>query len=174
MSYLVLAYPKIDKKEYNWIQNFRKKYDIRFYGIVEPHFTIVFPINKVGESVFIKHVKKNAKNVETIKFSLNCSIIVKDSFSDYTDIFLTPDEGNSGIIKLHDRLYTGVLSSELRLDIPFITHIAIGASKDAGECKKLSDKINENNIHIKGVVNSLDLIWYEYPEVRTIEQIQLQ
>jgi hypothetical protein len=173
MSYLVLAYPSINKKDYNWIQNFREKYDIRFYGIVEPHFTIVFPINNVGESIFIKHVKKHSKDVKTINFSIKCSIIVKDSFSDYTDIFLTPDEGNSAIIKLHDRLYTGAISSELRLDIPFIVHIAIGASKNGLECKKLSDKINEKNLCIKGVVDSLDVIWYDYPEVRTIEKIQL-
>jgi hypothetical protein len=174
MSYLVLAYPLMDKKDYKWIQVFREKHDIRFYGIVKPHFTIVFPINNVRESIFIKHVKKHAKDVKTINFSIKCSIIVKDSFSDYTDIFLTPDEGNSAIIKLHDELYTGVLSPELRLDIPFIVHIAIGASKNTLECKKLSDKINEKDLCIKGVLNSLDIIWYEYPEVRTIEKIQLR
>ncbi|MGE5805432.1 MAG: 2'-5' RNA ligase family protein [Ignavibacteria bacterium] len=173
MSFLVLAYPTISQKDYNWIQKFRKKYDNRYYKIVKPHFTIVFPVNRIEESIFIKHIVELSKDNKQIDFTLKCSIIVKDSFSDFTDIFLIPDEGNSEIIRLHDKFYTGVLTSELRLDIPFIPHIGIGASKNSDESKKLSDKINENNFCIKGTINSLNITWYDYPKINTIKNIQL-
>lgn len=174
MSYLVLAFPKLSTRDYNWIQKFREKYDDRFYGVVDPHFTIVFPVYKIEKSVFINHVRKQTRDLKSIKFSIRCSTAVKDSFSDYTDIFLTPDEGNSGIIKLHDRLYTGVLRPELRADIPYIVHIAIGASKSAEVSKKLSDKINKQKFCIDGVINTLDIVWYDHPEVISLKKLRLK
>jgi 2'-5' RNA ligase len=173
MSLLVLAYPNINQEDYDWIQNFRERYDNRYYKIIEPHFTIVFPVSRLEESIFIKHIEGLSKDCKQIEFTLKCSTIVKDSFSDFTDIFLIPDEGNSEIIRLHDKFYTGVLKSELRLDIPFIPHIGIGASKNSGECKKLSGMINENNFCVRGTINSLDIAWYDYPEINTIKKIQL-
>jgi hypothetical protein len=70
-----------------------------------------------------------------------------------------PDEGHSKIIKLHDRLYTGVIESEIRLDIPFIPHIGIGNSLDAHSCKQLVDRLNADRFEIRGRVDQLDLIW---------------
>jgi hypothetical protein len=173
MSLLVLAYPKIVQKDYDWIQRFRKKYD-GYYKIVQPHFTLVFPVNNFEESIFIRHTENILKDFKQIEFSLRCSTIVKDSFSDFSHIFIVPDEGNSQIIKLHDKLYSDVLASELRLDIPFIPHIAIGGSKIPEECKKLSDKLNKIGFCIKGTINNLDLTFYNYPEVKTIKKIILR
>jgi 2'-5' RNA ligase len=173
MSYLVLAYPEINKTDYEWIQDLRRKYDQTFYNVVEPHFTIVFPVFKLDESVFRDHIVNLSKDVSPIKFSTRRSMVVKDSLSDSFDLFLVPDEGNSGIMKLHDRLYTEILLPELRLDVPFIPHIAIGSSKDPRECKKYCDLVNKENFCIDGVINTLDIVWYDYPEVRRIEKIRL-
>lgn len=174
MSYLVLAYPDISKEDYEWIQDFRSKYDERFYNVVEPHFTIVFPVYKLNESVFREHIVKLSKEVPPIRFSTRRSMIVKDSLSDGFDLFLVPDEGNSEIMRLHDRFYSGILLPELRLDIPFIPHIAIGGSADPQECKKYCDLVNEKRFCIEGVISTLDIVWYDHPEVRTIEKIKLK
>ena len=174
MSLLVLAYPNISKKDYEWIQRFRKKYDSRYYKIVKPHFTIVFPVNNIDESIFIRHIERVSQDYKPIEFSLRCSTIVKDSFSDFSDIFLVPDEGNSKIIKLHDEFYSDVLASNLRLDIPFIPHIGIGGSKFPEEYKKLSDKLNKKDFCINGIIDSLDITYYNYPELKTIKKIFLK
>ena len=171
MSFAVLAYPKINDDDYRWIQDFRKKYDNRYFNVVDPHFTFVFPVNKIEESIFIRHIEKLSYDVKIIDFSLRCSIIIKDSFSDFTDIFLIPDKGNSEIIKLHDKYYSGLLFSELRLDIAFIPHIAIGGSKNAEDSKKISDKINEAKFCINGTIDSIDIIVYDYPKVETIKKV---
>ena len=42
MSYLVLAYPKISKSDFDFIQDYRKANDPKYFLLVEPHFTIVF------------------------------------------------------------------------------------------------------------------------------------
>ncbi len=173
MSYLVLAYPEICKKDYDWIQRFRRKYDERFYTVVEPHFTVVFPVYKIEESIFINHIRKISEDIQPIEFSIGCSMIVKDSFSEFHDLFLVPDKGNSDIIRMHDKFYTGILFPELRLDIPFIPHIAIGGSDNPQECKIYSDMVNENKFCINGIINSLDIVWYDHPEVKTVEKIKL-
>lgn len=42
MSYLVLAYPEVNLNDYEWVEAFRRCNDELYYGVVEPHFSIVF------------------------------------------------------------------------------------------------------------------------------------
>jgi len=174
MALLVLAYPQIEKRDYEWIQNIRRKEDERYYNIVEPHFTMVFPVLNIGQDLFIEHVEKVSRKYGTFYFAIRCAQIVKDSFSDYTDVFLIPEEGYRIFVKLHDSLYTGLLEKELRLDIPFIPHIGIANSKDPWKCKRLADKINSENPEIIGAVNKLSIVNYENDKVTDIEDIFLK
>jgi len=173
MSLLVLAYPQLEKKEYDWIQSFRKKYDERYYNLVEPHFTLVFPVDNIEQNVFINHVSKAAKKFKEFYFVLRCSQIVKDSFSDYTDVFLIPEEGYRIFVKLHDELYSGILENELRLDIPFIPHLGLANSKDPKKCKLLADEINSTNPEIFGAINKLDVVSYLNNKIVSIKEINL-
>ena len=173
-SLLIVAFPQLQQKDYNRIQSIRQKYDERYFSIIEPHFTIVFPVFNCDRQLFIDHAADICKDIKTIKFTIRTTTIVKDSFSDYTDIFLVPDEGNSDIIKLHDKLYSGILAKELRLDIPFIPHIGIGASKIAEEAKKLSGEINKENFNIGGAIDKLNVIEYAYPHVKSLTTIELR
>lgn len=174
MSLLVLAYPTIDKKDFNWIQSIRKEHDERYYKIVNPHFTIVFPVNNCEYELFKQHVEKITKKFGTFFFVLRCAQIVKDSFSNYTDVFLIPEEGYRLFVKLHDALYTGILEKELRLDIPFIPHLGIANSLDSQKCKSLVDKLNSKNIEIVGAINKLDIASYENDVVKTLSTVVLQ
>jgi 2'-5' RNA ligase len=174
LSNLVLAYPKLKKDSFDWIQSIRKNYDSRYYNVVDPHFTIVFPVLNFKSSAIQKHVKSVCYNFYKIPFTIRRATIVKDSFSDYTDVFLIPDEGNSQIIKLHDKLYTGIFSKDLRLDIPFIPHIGIGADKIPDESKRIAGKVNSENICIEGVIDGLDLVEYEYPAIKSIGKFMLK
>jgi len=173
MPYLVLAYPNIDGSSYNWIQSLRQEYDDRYYNVVEPHFTIVFPVFDIDEISLIDHIEKICGSVSSIQFTARSTVIVKDPLSEYTDVFLVPDEGNSQIIKLHDKIYTGILSESLRLDIPFIPHIGIAASTDMAEAKKISDKLNQEDICIAGKIEVLDLVSYNHPEIKTVKKFYL-
>jgi hypothetical protein len=113
------------------------------------------------------------KEIEAFNFVLRCAVLGDDAFSDLTHVFLVPDEGYSRIVKLHDRLYTGILKEELRLDIPFIPHIGISNSQNAQACKDLVDDLNAESFEVKGRVEKLDVIWYEGYQVNTIKPIAL-
>jgi 2'-5' RNA ligase len=173
MSLLVLAYPKIPDKDFKWIQNIRAVYDKRYYHVVNPHFTIVFPVSNILQPEFIEDIQISASESQKIIFTSRCTVIVKDSFSEFTDVFLVPDEGYSDIVKLHDKLYSGILKNELRLDIPFIPHIGIGGSINPLESKSIADELNKTNFSFEGILDKLDIVSYNYSEVKTLKEIKL-
>ncbi len=173
MALLVLAYPEIEKKDFSLIQSFREKYDERYFSIVNPHFTIVFPVFNTDINTFIPHVSSVAKKFNEFYFVLRCAQIVKDFFSDYTDVFLIPEEGYRIFVKLHDALYTGPLEKDLRLDIPFIPHIGIANNLDPLKCKSLADELNAKNLEIVGAISKLDIVSFENNMVTPITKIKL-
>ncbi len=173
MALVVVNYPSISEHDYNWIQAIRAQHDV-YYKIVSPHFTLVFPCSITGEAGFIRHIKQMTKGVKKIPFVSRCALVVKDHVSEYTHVFLIPDNGFSDIVKLHDRLYTGLLASELRLDIPFLPHIGIANAIDPQACKNLADDLNRRDFHIGGTIDILDIASFDGKEIKTIRHIQLE
>lgn len=173
MSLLVIAYPELEKKDFDWIQSVRKEHDERYYKVLDPHFTIVFPVFNFNSKSFINHIENASRKFKKFYFVLRCAQIIKDTFSNYTDVFLIPEEGYRLFVILHDALYTGPLAKELRLDIPFIPHIGIAGYADTGKCKNLTDKLNSKNIEIVGAINKLNIVTYVNDTVTTLHEIAL-
>lgn len=173
MALVVVNYPTISEYDYNWIQAIRAEHDV-YYGIVSPHFTLVFPCSIADEAGLIGHIIQRTKGVKKIPFVSRCALVVNDRISEYTHVFLIPDNGLSDIVKLHDRLYTGLLASELRLDIPFLPHIGIGNAIDPQACKNLADDLNRRDFHIRGTIDTLDIASFDGKVIKTIRHIQLE
>ncbi len=172
MALLVVAYPRLSTADLAWIQAIRERHD-PYYSLVAPHFTLVFPVDTVAHDTFVTHITTQARLASRIPFTIRCAMIVKDTFIPLTHLFLVPDDGNSALIKLHDALYTHILADALRLDVPFIPHITIGAHADARECKAVADDINRQNIQIRGQVETLDIVAYENTSITPIRCIAL-
>ncbi len=174
MAYLVLAYPELTTENFDKIQLYRKNNDELFFKVVNPHFTIVFPLNGILEEEFIREVKDKSADIAKFDFVIRCATINKDAFSDYYHTFLVPDEGYSKIVKLHDKLYNDKLKGNLRLDLDFVPHIGIGNSLDKNACKKMVDEWNEKEFSITGRISHLTLVNYENNLVTEIEKIELK
>ena len=170
---VVLAYPTLSPEDLAWIQSFRAQHDELYFKLVDPHFTFVFPQSSVGEADLLAHVRDKARAVPVITLTIRCAVVVDDATSPYWHVFLVPDEGFSDIVKLHDRLYEGILAHELRLDIPFIPHIGISTSRDSNVCKALADEVNAAALSIAGSIERLDIAALEPDRVKTIESIEL-
>jgi len=173
MGLIVLAYPEISNEKLNTIQKFREIND-RYFNLFAPHFTLVFPVYDVKEDEFVGHVRNIAEKFSPVEFSLNCAIVVKDSFSEYWDIFLLPDKGNSSIIKMHNLLYTDVLITQLRIDIPYIAHMNIGNDTDPFYCYNLARELNESDIRVDGKINALSIAHYDGKTLTKVEDIILK
>ena len=103
-SLLVVNYPTISTESFDWIQHIRKQHDHLYWEVVAHHFTIVFPVFRLEEQAFIHHIEYVVKEVEAFDFVLRCAVLGDDAFSDFTHVFLVPDEGYSSIVKLQDVL----------------------------------------------------------------------
>jgi 2'-5' RNA ligase len=170
---LVVNYPTISTNDFAWIQEIRQKEDELNFRAIDPHFTLVFPIVEIDRATLVSHVKRSIAGIKAVEFTLRCAVLCNDAFSKYTHVFLVPDEGYSKIVKLHDRLYTGVIANELRLDLPFIPHIGIANSLDPYHCKRLVDRLNGQHFEIRGRIDRLDVIFSRGDLVETVESIDL-
>jgi len=116
--YALVHFPEINTRK---IEEFRKKYDPH-YKLISAHIVIVFPVSDVvGESRLVNHIKNTLS--EWKPFDI-CISGLKKSWDQW--MFLVLQEGNSSIAKLHDELYTSLLSKYLRKDIKYIPHIGLG------------------------------------------------
>ena len=173
MAYLVVAYPKLNKNDYDWIQQYRSKNDPRYFTVVEPHITLLFAIGDVEEETFTSEVKNQLADVKPFDFTIRVATINQNDDGKYYHEFLVPDEGYSNVVKIHDKLYSEMFRDYLRLDIDFIPHIGIGNSDDAQTSKMRIDELNKREISITGKVDCIDIIEFKDGVVTTVEKINL-
>ena len=173
MAFLVIAYPEISKADFRRIQKFRKQHDL-FFRVVNPHFTLVFPVSDWKAEPFIGEITKQARNFRSFEFCLRCATLNKDAFNDYFHVFLVPDGGLGQVIKLHDKLYSGLLFPQRALQIDFIPHIGIGNSRDPQKCLDMISQWNRKPFAISGWISFLDIVKYEKNIVETIKRISLK
>lgn len=174
MAFLILAYPQLSSDDFAMIQDYRKDHDGLYYQVVDPHFTIVFPVLDMPEEIFVSEAIEKASGSGKIDFAIRCATVNKDAFSTYYHTFLVPDEGYSRIVKLHDKMYSGKLMDQLRLDIDFVPHIGIGNSTDKYKCKSMADEWNKQSFCIKGHISKLEIVRYENNRVSHLESIVLE
>ena len=88
-------------------------------------------------------------------------------------VYLVPDEGYSAVSRLHDALYDGLLSSHLRLDIPFLPHITLGASTDRKFLKRLCDELNATSFTVLGSIHELSVATLHEGRIRNLVNFSL-
>ncbi|MDX1332803.1 MAG: 2'-5' RNA ligase family protein [Robiginitalea sp.] len=160
MALGVLAYPEWNPEDYARIQDFRKGHDELYYRVVEPHFAFIFPMEGIPPGAFLEEAEKQSRGFGPIAFEIRCATINKDAFLPYYHLLLVPEKGHSKVIRLHDRLYSGLFRPHLRLDIDFIPHVGIANSKDAEQVKQWVDTWNQKEFCIRGRIATLTVIEY--------------
>jgi hypothetical protein len=173
MAVAVVNYPTLRKEDLEWIQSIRRKNDPLYYTLIQPHFAVVFPTEKMSEGMMIEHVKRKIAGVAPFEVVFRCVLLGDPSFQGHAHAYLVPDEGFSGLVRLHDLLYTGPLAGELRLDLPFIPHVAVANAPKPEDCKVIVDVINSKPFELQGRVETLDVIGYDGERVWTVERMGL-
>jgi 2'-5' RNA ligase len=174
MSRVVVDYPRIAAADFEWIQEYRKRNDPRYFQLIDPHFTLVFPVADVPAEHFCRDVRTRASGTELIAFEIKVATINRDLTGSYYHEFLVPDAGYAALVKLHDRLYSGVLAPHLRLDIDFIPHIAIGNTEDPFVAKRNVDALNARGVQITGTIDALDILEYDGGRIRPLDRVVLR
>ena len=173
MSYLVLAYPDLATSDFELVQHHRREYDSLYVDVVGPHFSFVFAVRNMDQDAFIEEVTNKSRGQKRIPLVIRCANISKDGLEDMYHVFLVPDEGQSDIIKLHDHLYSGSLKSNLRLDLNYIPHMAIGSSKDPWEAKRIVEAWNDRHVTIQSTISKLSIVKYAKNVVTLLKEVEL-
>ena len=173
MALIVVNYLSLSDEDLAWVQAIRRAHDRLFFNLIEPHLPLVFPTEAVSEEALIAHVRQHVAEVAPFELVFRCVVLGDPDYRDHAHAFLVPDEGFSDVVRLHDRLYTGLLRSELRLDLPFLPHVGVANTREPEACKAIVDAINEEDFEIRVQVDALDVIGYDGTRVWEIERIAL-
>ena len=173
MSFAVVGFPELDNDDYRWIQKIRSVYDLENQNLIEPHFTFVFPTTVVDLHPLKTHVHKRILNQVAIAFKLNRIEIIKSFTENIWNLFLVPGTGYENMINLHDRLYTGILTDELRADIPYIPHITVGTFSDIVAGQDVAGKVKGEGVEIDGLINEVAVIEIADGSIKILENIKL-
>lgn len=173
MAYLALAYPDIGQSDYDWIQRIRKKHDKRYFDVVEPHFTLVFSSDKLSLEDLTQHVKEKVVEFRVFDIRLDSARVVEDDSKEFFHEFLIPSKGFDEINMIHNELYTGLLESELRHDIPFIPHIGIGSSEDLKEAERVVSMVEQAQRPVVGTVSKIIIVEFDGKKAVDLQAIPL-
>ena len=165
MSFVVIAYPKINREDFEWIQNVRRDNDPMMFDVVKPHVTFIFPTTKLSAPELEAHVKNNLDDTKSFSVRFDSTKVVEDDSKTCTHAFLIPSTGFDEITRLHDIFYIGDMASELRQDIPFIPHMGIGTSSNKYKMHQLTKDLEKQDWVIEGVIDELVVCEYDSKKV---------
>ncbi len=172
MASLALIYPQLSAEDVAEIQRIRKVHDTRYFGVVEPHITLVFSTDKISTDELVTHVQNTLHDTKAFDLVFDRAKLVENDDGEFFHAFLVPSTGYDEINIIHDALYTGVLASELRHDIPFIPHMGIGTGTQA-DMEALVQKLNTEKISIKGRAHEISVVQYDGIKVSDYETVVL-
>lgn len=158
MSLVILGRPQLTPTDRAWIDTLRSRHrgDL-FSPELGPHVTLVFPTSAATETEATSHLATVAGEIKPMTLVFRCTLPVKDTLSGETFVYLVPDEGLSGLVRLHDRLYSGPFAETLRLDLPYLPHITLGRFDEPHLAKALADDLNAQEPAIAGRLETVEL-----------------
>lgn len=167
----IVAYPILDHADREWIESIRTRHDPQALRI-DAHFTLVFPTD-VPREPLVSHTSAAVSLAGPIPFAVRRATAARDTVGTGAHVFLVPDEGRDELVRLHDRLYQGMLRPHLREDIPFVPHITVAAHADVQWCEGLAQDVNDADRTVRGELRSLELVDVGTARVRSIMTFRL-
>lgn len=169
-----LAFPSLSASDAAFVESFRAEHQSEQSNVVAAHFTMVFGCATVPRDEYVQHVQSVAEASSSVRFACRYAMLGADDEDDTAYVFLVPNAGFAELSLLHDRLYTGVLSSHLRLDLPFIPHITIGRLAERRAAKALCDALNSRGVNIEGSVGALVVGARENGRIQSLARFELR
>src|SRR6185369_1807887 len=139
MIYALVHFPEIDLE---LINSLRADYDPQF-KLIAPHITVVFPVpDSIGEHNLVSHIQTVLQDCQP--FPIRLRGLMK-SWDEY--LFLVLQKGEDDVIRLHDNLYTGLLSEYRNKEMEFVPHLTLGKFTEQNErYEQARAKAEESNL----------------------------
>ena len=171
--FTVYCTPELSRPDIERIQTVRAQHDPQG-KLLGPHVTLVFPTLATTERRLLDHVTQIIGNVRAFRAAFRCAILYKDTEKPLTYAYLLPDDGTSHFVRLHHQLLTGSLERALRLDVPYVPHITLGAFERPEAAKTVVDSFNQQPFTISGFVNTVNIARLEEGKLSTLAALRLR
>ena len=150
MVYALVHYPAVDTQH---IDALRRKYDPQA-DLIAPHITVMFPLqHSIGESSLISHVEQVLGTCRPFPIHLAG---LEQSADHY--LFLVLQEGRAEVIRLHDRIYTGIVAPYIGTDLPYVPHVTLGSFGEAELCSQARRDAERDSLNYQCVLDRLHLV----------------
>lgn len=151
MLFALIHYPALDNAQ---IQAFRRKYDPQV-DLIAPHITLMFTVPaSIGEDILIYHIKGVLTRWEPFPIHLEGVLLAPDNY-----LYLLVQEGKDSLTHLHDEIYTGLLATYLRPDIPYVPHVTLGIlDSNSGNQASVVQEAKQLGVDHHAVLNNLNLV----------------
>jgi 2'-5' RNA ligase len=150
MVYALVHYPAIDTQH---IDELRRKYDPQF-DLIAPHLTIVFPLpDEIDEARLVSHIGNVLGGWKRFRIRLRGLAQSRDNY-----LYLLTEQGSSEVIRLHNELYTGLLASYHRKDLPYVPHVTLGSFGDADRCSQALREAQQNTLEYQCILDRLNIV----------------
>ena len=169
----IMIFPEFSNMDV--IDKIRKKYD-PLANHVRPHITLAFPFeSNIESSQLRKHLEETLSSIRPFPLKLNGIMPVK-SFGNY--LFLNIENGKNEIIKIHSKLYTGILEEHypewLRAGT-YNPHMTVGKIENEENYKSAIEKTKGITDVFETVVNKISVEIIDENEDSIIDmEIQLR
>lgn len=158
MALVVLGRPRLKPADAAWITALRDRHGGTLAAPeIGAHVTLVFPSDVTDATTATGHLAVVAGDTAPFALAFRCALPVQDPGSGDTYVYLVPDEGFSGLVRLHDRLYSGPFADALRLDIPYIPHVTLARIAEAKLARALADDLNGQEPEIHARLETIEL-----------------
>jgi len=113
------------------LQELRKRYD-PLYGKIGPHITLVFPFETdISTTDLEMHVRESVSGMQPFHIVMHGVTGAPGWY-----LFLNVKHGNDEIVRLHDTLYSGPLSTSIERSLTYVPHITVGQLSEPLEFQK--------------------------------------
>lgn len=168
-----LSYPELEREDACALAEYRRTHDQAYCDMVDAHWTLVFPTPDVSEADMVRHLQEVTRRQREIDFVVRHAMVHDDDFGDDFYVFLVPDEGFSAISRLHNELYSGLMTRYQRVDLPYVPHIGIATNRDPHHLKRLADEWNGAGRVVAGKICEICLCEYDGKTVTELHRFRL-
>lgn len=163
----VVAFPVLAEADGRKIDALRIQHDPNAKRIA-PHFTLVFPTDRLDETALRKRVDDCAGATAPIAVALKRILVHQEGAESY--LYLVPEQGYDALITVHARLNPGDEGK-----VAFTPHVTVARMVDRKQARAVATSLATKHFSVDGRVEALSIV--EVPPsgaVRTIHTASLR
>lgn len=140
------------------VEGWRARHDPEMAARIGAHVTLVFGQPLASQKLWVDRLHATCATHPPVEITCRRVVPGTDHSGPGGYGFLVPDEGNSALHRLRDRLHAGALPEGLRPEIPFTPHITVARCASPAAALPICDALNAQPRALHARIARLNLV----------------